>query len=117
MDSSFNEGTPVYATCKATGKPDPDVAWIHNGQIQISGPKTVHLNFSVISKSDAGMYTCRANNSVGRTEEHVNLLINCKCSRRLRIVLGAIRLALIIEWPPKYKYSTTRNNMLRRFSG
>ena len=78
VDSSFNEGTPVYATCKATGRPDPDVAWIHNGKIQIAGPKSVHLNFSAISKSDAGMYTCRANNSVGSTKKHVNLVIYCK---------------------------------------
>jgi len=73
---NYNEGTPINISCKATGKPDPDVMWIHNGQVKSSGSKAAHLTFVKISKDDTGMYTCRANSSGGVTEKQVNIVIN-----------------------------------------
>jgi len=73
----YNEGTPVNLSCKATGKPHPDVRWIHNGQVKISGSKTAYLPFILISKKDAGTYTCRANNSAGNIEKRVTVSISC----------------------------------------
>jgi len=75
---NYNEGTPVNISCKATGKQDPEVMWIHNGQVKSSGSKTAHLTFITISKKDTGMYTCRANSSAGSTEKQVNIVVNCK---------------------------------------
>lgn len=75
---SFNEGSPLNISCTATGKPDPDVTWIHKGQVRSSGSKTAHLIFIAINKADAGMYTCRANNSAGTTEIKLNVIINCE---------------------------------------
>jgi len=77
-NESYNEGSPVDISCEATGTPVPNVMWIHDGQMKSFGSKTAHLKFSTISKIDAGKYTCRANNSAGRTEKQVNLVINCE---------------------------------------
>ena len=82
---SYNKGSPVNVSCVALGAPDPDVKWIHNGQEKSSGS---YLTFSAISKGDAGIYTCRANNSVGNTEKQLNLVVTCKyysnCNSGLR---------------------------------
>lgn len=75
---TFNEGSSLNISCTATGKPDPDVTWIHKGQVRSSGSKTAHLIFIAINKVDAGMYTCRANNSAGTTEIKLNVIINCE---------------------------------------
>ena len=44
-----------------------------------SQSQAAHLTFSKISRADAGMYTCRANNSVGIAEKKVYVAVNCKC--------------------------------------
>lgn len=79
LSESHNEGiNPVNIVCEATGKPDPDVRWIHNGKVKSSGTKTAQLTFTPIAKKDAGVYTCTANNSVGSAEKNLNLVVNCK---------------------------------------
>ena len=76
---SHNEGiNPVNIICEATGKPDPDVRWIHNGKVKSSGTKTAQLAFSPITKKDVGVYICTANNTVGSAEKNLNLVVNCK---------------------------------------
>lgn len=42
------------------------------------GNKTAELTFKTITKSDAGVYTCRANNSAGTAEKKLRLAIKCK---------------------------------------
>jgi len=78
VNSSYIEGSPVYISCKATGKPDADVRWIHNGQVESSGIKTAHLTLRAISKADVGIYTCTANNSAGITQKQLELVVNCE---------------------------------------
>ena len=75
--AGYNEGSPVDISCEATGIPVPNVMWIHDGRMKSFRSKTAHLKFSAISKVDAGMYICRANNSAGRAEKQVDLVINC----------------------------------------
>ena len=75
---SYNESRPVNISCNAIGKPDPDVTWSHNGEVKSSGCKTAHLTFNTISKADAGMYTCRANNSAGKTDVQLNVIVICE---------------------------------------
>ena len=75
---TYSEREAVIIGCKTTGQPVPDVSWIHNGRVKFSGSKTATLNFSSISKTDAGSYTCKANNSAGITEKQLILLVNCK---------------------------------------
>ena len=52
--------------------------WIHNGQVKSSGLRTAELTFNKISRADAGMYTCKANNSVASEDKQLNLSVNCK---------------------------------------
>ena len=54
------------------------MSWIHKGQAKNAGSKSANLALSRISKSDAGMYTCRANNSAGSTEKQLNVVVNCE---------------------------------------
>ena len=76
--ASYNEGSAVNLSCLATGKPDPDVRWVHNGQVKSSGSNEVHLSFAKISKDDAGIYTCRAKSTAGKKKKELNLVVNCK---------------------------------------
>jgi len=76
VNKSYNEGGRVSISCEATGTPDPDVKWIHNGQVKSSGANKAHLIFMSISRVDVGMYTCRASNSAGSKEKKVQLAVN-----------------------------------------
>ena len=76
--SGYNEGSRVNLQCGAKGKPEPDVRWIHDGYIKTSGTKRTVLMFSAINRTDAGSYTCSANNSVGSSEKQVDVVVNCK---------------------------------------
>ena len=64
--------------CEASGKPLPDVAWIRNGVLESSGKKAAFLKFDNINRTDAGQYTCRANNSVEVTSIDTSIVVQCK---------------------------------------
>ena len=64
--------------CEASGKPLPDVAWIRNGVLESSGKKATSLKFDNINRTDAGQYTCRANNSVEVTSINTAIVVHCK---------------------------------------
>ena len=64
--------------CEASGKPPPDVAWIRNGVLESSGKKSAFLKFDNINRTDAGQYTCRANNSVEVTSINTTTVVHCK---------------------------------------
>ena len=78
---SYIEGSSVNISCTATGKPNPEVSWIRNGQIKSSGRKTAYLNFDQIKRTDDGLYTCTANNSAG-TKYHKEVLV-VRCESRI----------------------------------
>ena len=52
--------------------------WSRNGQLKSRGSRAVQLTFNKISRADAGMYTCKANNSVATKEKQLNLVVHCK---------------------------------------
>ena len=64
--------------CEASGKPLPDVAWIRNGVLESSGKKATFLKFENINRTDAGKYTCQANNSVEVTSIDTSIVVQCK---------------------------------------
>ena len=64
--------------CQASGKPLPDVAWIRNGALESSGKKATFLKFDNINRTDAGQYTCRANNSVEVTSIDTSIVVQCR---------------------------------------
>ena len=74
----YIEGSSVTVACEASGKPLPDVAWIRNGVLESSGKKAAILKFDNINRTDAGQYTCRANNSVEVTSIDTTVVVHCK---------------------------------------
>ena len=74
----YIEGSPVTIACEASGKPLPDVAWIRNGVLESSGKEAAFLKFDNINRTDAGQYTCRANNSVEVTSIDKTIVVYCK---------------------------------------
>ena len=64
--------------CEASGKPLPDVAWIRNGVMESSGKKATFLKFVNINRTDAGQYSCQANNSVEVTSIDTSIVVQCK---------------------------------------
>ena len=79
----YTEGSPVTMACEASGKPQPDVAWIRNGVLESSGKKAAFLKFDNMNRTDAGQYTCRANNSVEVTSIDTTIVVHCKYSLTL----------------------------------
>ena len=74
----YIEGSPVTIDCEASGNPLPDVAWMRNGVVESSGKKSAFLKFDNINRTDAGQYTCRANNSVEVTSIDTSIVVYCK---------------------------------------
>ena len=78
INGSYTEGSSVNISCTATGKPDPEVSWVRNGQIKSSGMKIAYLNFDKIKRTDDGLYTCSANNSAGTKTHEEILVVRCE---------------------------------------
>ena len=74
----FIEGSNATITCKASGKPPPYVSWIRNGVLESSGKKAASLEFDNINRTDAGQYTCQANNSMEVTSINTTIVVHCK---------------------------------------
>ena len=85
INGSYIEGSSVNISCTATGKPDPEVSWIRNGQIKSSGRSTAYLNFDQIKRTEDGLYICTANNSAG-TKSHKEILV-VRCESELLLHL------------------------------
>ncbi|KAM5259263.1 hemicentin-2 isoform 1-T1 [Hipposideros larvatus] len=73
------EGHPVWFLCEARGVPAPDITWFKDGvplhpsseAVYTRGGRQLQLGRAQVS--DAGTYTCKANNSVGITEKATRL--------------------------------------------
>ena len=81
INGSYNEGTKVDVTCNATGKLKPTVTWFREGSSKVysAGEGSATLSFSSVSRSDAGQYRCKANNTAGTDETGaLSLVVSCK---------------------------------------
>ncbi|XP_037079078.1 hemicentin-1-like [Pollicipes pollicipes] len=72
-------GDSVTLRCNVTGKPTPTVSWLRSsaplqtsGQVKVSSGR---LHIFSLKSSDAGQYTCAAENEYGRDEGVVTLRI------------------------------------------
>ena len=78
-------------TCTATGYPVPDIVWLNNGSvvnasrlITDSAVTTDNDNlFSVsvsmiVTRNDAGVYTCLASNFLGNDIHIINITVECE---------------------------------------
>ncbi|XP_022809733.1 neural cell adhesion molecule 1-like isoform X5 [Stylophora pistillata] len=72
---NHTEGSAVNISCKASGKPLPDVAWVRNTKVKSSGKEEAFLVFSSIQRSDKGEYKCRANNTVDVTSIDATIVV------------------------------------------
>ena len=79
--NSYDEGTKFDATCNAIGKPTPTVTWLKEGSSKVysTGEGSAALSLSSVSRSDAGQYRCKANNTAGTDEAGaLSLVVHCK---------------------------------------
>ena len=85
----YIEGDHVSITCEASGKPQPDVVWIKNGVLE-SSVKPGLLEFHNVNRTDAGNYTCRANNSVEVTSFDRTIVVYCKYILNLNFLFPSL---------------------------
>ena len=79
-------------TCNATGKPTPTVTWIREGSSEVysTGEASAKLSFNSVSRSDAGQYRCKANNSAGTEETGaLSLVVHCKHKHKQLILFAS----------------------------
>ncbi|XP_022792749.1 hemicentin-2-like [Stylophora pistillata] len=72
---NYTEGSYALIGCTASGKPQPDVTWIRKG-IEISSGKGAAFLVINLRRTDEGLYTCRANNSVEIASKDTTLLVH-----------------------------------------
>ena len=90
-DVTENEATSVTFTCEAIGEPSPTISWYFNDvvinqkndkyNIHAAGvPEKVESSLTIINpvSSDAGTYTCYAENVVGSDNSSGILTVNGK---------------------------------------
>ena len=89
----YNEGTKVDVTCNTTGKPTPTVTWFREGSSKVynTGEGSATLSFSSVSRSDAGQYRCKANNTAGTDETGaLSLVVHCKYKNDQDLLLNSL---------------------------
>ena len=70
------EGLPYKLSCEVSGDPVPSVSWIkiNNDEHRVGRI----LNFTSISRNDAGSYTCEASNRCGKDSKTESINVFCK---------------------------------------
>ena len=74
---TVREKQNVTLPCKAAGFPQPLITWYKNGHVlgERQQVKAGHLEFKEIQFEDRGMYTCTAENLLGRDQLLVNVTV------------------------------------------
>jgi len=74
---TVREKQHVILPCKAAGFPQPVITWYKNGLVigKKQLVKAGHLEFKEIQFEDRGMYTCTAENLLGRDQLSVNVTV------------------------------------------
>ncbi|CAH0386545.1 unnamed protein product [Bemisia tabaci] len=139
--SRLKRGETAELHCSVDGWPTPTVTWYHNGQSLVAGPRITFLEegskfillIESLVESDAGMYTCLAQNQYGSLETNKELRIINHGPRPPRIIVrpfnldapqfSSIELPCKAEGEPHPTVLWTRNNApviqdpLHRISG
>ena len=103
-----NETNPATFSCQATGEPVPSIIWYFDGvMINVSNTTkynvTSSINGTVITSiitimntqsSDAGIYTCEAENFLGTSRSSGILTINGQCLSKLFALITHILFVL-----------------------
>lgn len=92
-DAEINEEMFVEFTCIASGQPSADITWWNNnrmvtshGYIHVSNGGQ-HLRLEDARPHDSGLYTCRAENKLGRVEASARLKVKSR-SRPLELIVA-----------------------------
>ncbi|XP_051895873.1 roundabout homolog 4 isoform X2 [Pristis pectinata] len=78
-DETVIAGNSVQFSCKARGDPMPRVRWkkengeLPTGRYEVNSDNTIRIHYTALS--DAGLYTCLAENSVGSSAASVSLIV------------------------------------------
>ena len=88
------EGDNMKLTCKAIGRPEPNITWTkekpgNQGYIVVVQDGKV-LTITNINRIDAGEYTCSAYNGFGKPENQT-VYVNVTCEYALRKTLNNIK--------------------------
>ena len=90
-DRTDLQGDSAVFTCEATARPRPDITWWRDGaqvseetdnididsqEIGEERERRSSLTISEVQPSDAGMYTCRAENAAGSAEATATLTVH-----------------------------------------
>ena len=72
-------GQSVSFTCEADGRPQPTLTWSRQGGREALGPtvtvRGAELFIARVRKEDAGVYTCRATNTLGSSQTETVLYV------------------------------------------
>ncbi|XP_072530511.1 hemicentin-1 [Salminus brasiliensis] len=71
-----NRAMDASLHCKAEGNPQPEVRWSFNEQVKATGRGEATLTISTAKLADGGVYTCTAENKIGKQTRKVPLVIN-----------------------------------------
>lgn len=74
---TVREKQNVTLPCKATGFPQPTIRWYRNGRVieEKQRVKAGYLEIKEIQFEDRGIYTCTAENLLGRDQLSINLIV------------------------------------------
>ena len=73
---TYNESTNATLSCTVSGCPTPDVSWSKDG---VSLNKYGNsLALTALNRSDAGQYSCHAQNAYTNSSSKIQVTVNCK---------------------------------------
>ena len=76
------EGGEAELSCSATGSPAPAVRWTGPSGVQRAANTSV-LSLQRVTRTEAGLFTCTAENGAGyQAEDSVTLEVQCKSKRK-----------------------------------
>ena len=116
---TVNDGDNI--TCTATGYPVPDIVWLNNGGVvnanrlitdsvttaNIGNLSSVSVSM-LVTRNDAGVYMCVANNSVGNDTHTITIAVQCKLLLKLFLFYYIFSVAPVITSPDaKQAYNIT----------
>ena len=78
--TKVTEGDNATVSCKATGSPTPETAWIREKTGEVLSYSKIH-QITGINRNEAGAYVCLAWNGIGKNNSKSCLVVvQCKCT-------------------------------------
>ena len=76
--SDYTEGDTATISCIADSNPKADILWYRDGSGEIVGRRET-LKIMNIKRDQAGVYICKANNSVGQSDtKKIDIQVKCE---------------------------------------